>query len=238
MLNEAANSNEETSSVAASETEVREVIDSIRRAFASAERREEPYRHWLLSEVLPPHTLTRIAELPFRPIEEKNTDGTRESKNAYRNYFGHQERQKFTVADAVARAFQSDEVTETIEKGCDVSLDNSYLRIEYAQDTDGFWLVPHTDIGVKLFTMLLYLSDDPRHADLGTDIYADRQTHWGRSPFAPNLAMIFVPSDNTWHGFEPRPIAGVRRSLIINYVKPEWRAREQLAFPEAPIRTA
>jgi hypothetical protein len=27
----------------------------------------------------------------------------------------------------------------------------------------------------------------------------------------------------------------VRTSLIINYVTNEWRAREQLAFPEAPI---
>jgi hypothetical protein len=27
----------------------------------------------------------------------------------------------------------------------------------------------------------------------------------------------------------------VRTSLIINYVTDEWRAREQLAFPEAPI---
>jgi hypothetical protein len=54
-------------------------------------------------------------------------------------------------------------------------------------------------------------------------------------PFASNGAMIFVPSNNTYHGFERRPIKGVRTSLIINYVTNEWRAREQLAFPEAPI---
>jgi hypothetical protein len=47
--------------------------------------------------------------------------------------------------------------------------------------------------------------------------------------------MIFVPSKGTWHGFERRPIQGVRRSLIVNYVTNEWRAREQLAFPEAPV---
>ena len=48
-------------------------------------------------------------------------------------------------------------------------------------------------------------------------------------------AMVFVPSGNTYHGFEARRIEGVRTSLIINYVTNEWRAREQLAFPEAPI---
>jgi hypothetical protein len=57
----------------------------------------------------------------------------------------------------------------------------------------------------------------------------------GRSPFASNAAMVFVPSDITFHGFEPRKIEGVRKSVIINYVTNEWRAREQLAFPHEPI---
>ena len=41
--------------------------------------------------------------------------------------------------------------------------------------------------------------------------------------------MIFVPADNTFHGFEKRQIQGVRTSLIINYVTNDWRAREQLS---------
>jgi hypothetical protein len=39
---------------------------------------------------------------------------------------------------------------------------------------------------------------------------------------------------DTWHGFRPRDIRGVRRSLIVNYVVPEWRARHELAFPSVP----
>jgi hypothetical protein len=27
----------------------------------------------------------------------------------------------------------------------------------------------------------------------------------------------------------------IRKSLIVNYVSPEWRAREQLAYPDAPV---
>jgi hypothetical protein len=114
-------------------------------------------------------------------------------------------------------------------------LRGTYLRIEFAQDTDGFWLEPHTDLGVKLFTMLLYVSKDESHSDLGTDIYDQDKQHVGRSPFAPNISLIFIPSDMTYHGFEARPIEGVRKSVIINYVSDEWRAREQLAFPDAPI---
>jgi hypothetical protein len=47
--------------------------------------------------------------------------------------------------------------------------------------------------------------------------------------------MIFVPSAITYHGFERRKISGVRKSLVINYVTNEWRAREQLAYPGQPV---
>ncbi len=50
--------------------------------------------------------------------------------------------------------------------------------------------------------------------------------------------MIFVPGPNTWHGFDRRPIDGVRRLLEINYVRPNWRERDQLAFPDRPIALA
>ena len=126
-------------------------------------------------------------------------------------------------------------MTSHIEKVFGTDLEGTYLRIEFAQDIDGFWLEPHSDLGVKVFTMLLYLSKDPSHQDLGTDIYDANKKRVGRSPFTPNAAMIFVPADNTFHGFEKRPIKGVRTSLIINYVTNEWRAREQLAFPDQPI---
>jgi hypothetical protein len=57
----------------------------------------------------------------------------------------------------------------------------------------------------------------------------------GRSPFVFNTAFIFIPGTDTYHGFEPRRIEGVRKSVIINYVTSEWRAREQLANPQQPL---
>ena len=139
------------------------------------------------------------------------------------------------VVDAVATAFQDRKLTTAVEQTFGTKLSGSSLRIEYAQDVDGFWLEPHTDLGVKLFTLLIYLSADASHADLGTDIYDTEKKHVARSPFAQNAAMVFVPSNITFHGFEKRPIQGVRKSVIINYVTNEWRAREQLAFPASPI---
>ncbi len=126
-------------------------------------------------------------------------------------------------------------MTDRIASHFGSKLAGTYLRVEYGQDTDGFWLEPHTDLGVKMFTMLLYMSKDAQHRSLGTDIYDRDKKHVGSSPFAPNAAMVFVPSDITYHGFEARKIDGVRKSVIINYVTNEWRAREQLAFPDKPI---
>ena len=173
--------------------------------------------------------------LPFDAPSLDGVSGKRELHNNTRKYFDVENRERFPVCEAIAQAFQDKRVTSHIEKAFGTDLKGTYLRIEFAQDIDGFWLEPHTDLGVKTFTMLLYLSQDPSHHDLGTDIYDGDKRHFGRSAFTPNGAMVFIPGNNTYHGFEKRPIKGVRTSLIINYVTNEWRAREQLSFPEAPI---
>ena len=42
-------------------------------------------------------------------------------------------------------------------------LGNSYLRIDFAQDVDGFWLEPHPDNGGR-HRLATYMSKDPAHA--------------------------------------------------------------------------
>ena len=140
----------------------------------------------------------------------------------------------YPVCRNLADAFHHPATVAMVEDVTGARLDGCCLRIEYAQDTDGFWLQPHTDLGVKKFTLLYYLG--PKGVlDLGTDVYADADTWSHRAPFEPGGALAFVPSDSTWHGFERRPIPVVRKSLIINYVTEEWRAREQLAYPDRPV---
>lgn len=212
-----------------------DVVQAFSQSVAAGERSDQPYPHWVLRACLPADTIEDILALPFPAPSLEGVSGKRELHNKTRKYFDAENRTAYPVCEAVAEAFQDKRVTGLIEKTFDTNLDGTYLRIEFAQDTDGFWLEPHSDLGVKSFTMLLYLSTDPSHSDLGTDIYDGDKNHVGRSPFESNAAMIFVPADNTFHGFEKRPIKGVRVSLIINYVTDEWRAREQLAFPEAPI---
>ncbi len=211
------------------------VIGSLIHSFERAERRERPYRHWFLKGCLPDAFADAITTLPFPPPTLAGVSGKRELHNATRKYFDVENREHFPAVDAFAQAFQSPVVTDRIERTFGTKLGGTYLRLEYAQDTGGFWLEPHTDLGVKVFTMLLYLSKDDAHRDLGTDIYDVEKRHVGRSPFNPNGAMVFVPSSTTFHGFESRTIEGVRKSIIINYVTQDWRAREQLSFPDQQI---
>jgi len=212
-----------------------DVVRTFQHCVDTAKRSEQPYRHWTLKGCLPCDSVEDIVALPFEAPSLDGVSGKRELHNKTRKYFDVENRRRFPVCEAVAQAFQDRRVTSHIERAFSTDLKGTYLRIEFAQDVDGFWLEPHTDLGVKVFTMLLYLSKDESHRYLGTDIYDGEKRHVARSPFAPNAAMVFVPGSNTYHGFEKRPIEGVRTSLIINFVTNEWRAREQLSFPDAPI---
>lgn len=211
------------------------IVGSMLASIESSKGASEPYKHWFLDACLPSDAAEAILGLPFAAPELGGISGKRELHNATRTYFDQQNMAAIPVCRAFNEAFQDKRLTDRIQSYFGTGLAGSYLRVEYAQDTGGFWLEPHTDLGVKLFTMLLYMSRDPAHADLGTDIYDGEKRHVGRSPFASNTAFVFVPSNTTFHGFEPRTITGIRKSIIINYVTDEWRAREQLAFPEQPI---
>jgi hypothetical protein len=199
-----------------------------------AERQERPYRHWLLTEVLPTDVAQALDALPFEAPALDGVSGSREIHNNTRRYIDRHAIETYPVCQAVAEAFQDPRTVAAVEQATGAQLDGCCLRIEYAQDTDGFWLQPHTDLGVKKFTLLYYLSPESQD-DLGTDIYADAKTWSHRAPFTPGAALAFVPSDNTWHGFEARRIPVVRKSLIVNYVTADWRAREQLAYPDTPV---
>lgn len=214
------------------------VTQTLLSSFAAAHGADKPYKHWFLENCLSPKAVDAAIDLPFPAPALGGISGRREVHNATRKYFDVENRGRFPIAAALSEALQSETVTRAVEKTFGAKLDGTYLRIEYAQDTNEFWLEPHTDLGVKAFTFLLYLSRDPSHANLGTDIYDTAKKHVGRSPFLPGGGLIFVPSTITFHGFEPRKIQGIRKSIIVNYVTNEWKAREQLAFPDRPIRHA
>lgn len=201
----------------------------------TSQKEKEPYTHWLLSDIFDESDVDALLNLPFAVPRMDYSVGKRDANNDKRGYFDVERRHQYPVCGAVSDMLQSPEVVGAIEKTCGVDLEGTYLRVEYAQDSPGFWLAPHTDIGVKKFTMLIYLSRDEDAVNWGTSIYKDAQTIWGTAPSLSNHALIFIPADNTWHGYEKRPMAGLRKSLIVNYVTDEWRARHELAFPDRRV---
>ena len=213
------------------------VKTSLMASFAAGRRCEEPYRHFLVSEVFPLDVARSLWGLPFSPVGVEGVSGKRELHNPTRRYFDAETCLRFATCRAVGDAFQSSEVVRSIESLTGAALDGGYVRLEYAQDLDGSWLQPHTDLGVKTFTMLIYLAPEPGQEDLGTDIYRDAATWAKRTGFVDNTALVFIPADNTWHGLERRPIAGVRKTIIMNYVTDDWRERGQLAYPSTPVRS-
>jgi hypothetical protein len=217
------------------QSDAEEIADHFLSALDAAAARTRPYRHWLLDGALPLDAAQGIADLPFAPPVIGDTEGRRETHNSTRRFFSAENRRAFAVCDDVAAVFQSKAVAGRLKAETGANLCGSFLRIEYCQDTDGFWLEPHTDIGAKLFTMLIYLSDRDEAEGWGTDIYDGEKRHLGSAPGGFNKGVIFVPGADTWHGVEKRTFSGVRKSIIVNYVKPEWRSRHELAYPDRPI---
>lgn len=212
-----------------------EVADQFIGSVRRAQREEQPYRHWRLAEVFPERLCTGILTLPIAPPVLGRTDGTRASYNSQRTFITPALCAKFPACAVLAEALQQAAVARVMAETCGIRVAGSFLRMEYMQDLDGAWLEPHRDIPEKLFSMVVYLFTGPDAKDWGTDIY-DAERRWvGRSAGTFNSGVIFVPGPATWHGFDPRPIVGVRRLMEINYVDPSWRDREQLTFPDRPI---
>jgi len=214
---------------------VAQIADRFITAVTTAERADWPFRHWKLRDVFPVDLCTAVLVLPIAPPILGRTDGTRASYNKQRTFITPALQAKFPVWAALTDALQRPDVARTMAETCDIDVRGSYLRMEYMQDLDGSWLEPHRDIPEKLFSMVVYLFTGPDAKDWGTDIY-DAEKRWvARSPGTFNSGVIFVPGPATWHGFNPRPIVGVRRLMEINYVRSDWRDREQLAAPERPL---
>jgi hypothetical protein len=218
------------------DADLRPLLDSLTQSLGAKPPAATPYRHWHLEQMLPDATAKALAALPFQAPDLHGVSGKRELHNDSRQYFDAANNARYPVCGELARFFQAPETVRALQDATGADLTDTNVRIEYALDTDCFWLQPHTDLGVKKITILYYLPDGPDQESLGTDLYADVDTWAARTPFKWNTALVFVPSDHTFHGFERRDIPRVRRSVIINYVTQAWVARDQLAFPQTPVR--
>ncbi|GBQ25614.1 hypothetical protein AA12717_2109 [Gluconacetobacter sacchari DSM 12717] len=195
-----------------------------------ARARRWPFAHWLLDDVLPPAACAALVGWdPGAASHGGDTGGRRDARNGRRVFVTPRARRD-PALDLLARMFDAAEARDAIAARCGARLAGTALRLELCLDTDGFWLEPHTDIGAKALTLLVALSSGPGAADWGTDLMTADGMPVARASGAFNSGLMFVPGAASWHGFVRRPIRGVRRSLIVNFVSAEWRATGELAF--------
>lgn len=122
----------------------------------------------------------------------------------------------------------SENFYKDVEEYIGVNLRGSCLRAEVVCDIDGFFQVPHLDTTDKRITWLTYLGSVAENGDVGTDIYSDSNTFYKRAPWGFNNGLIFLPSNQSWHGFsKDNRIKGNRKVLIINYVD-DWNDVHEL----------
>ncbi len=203
----------------------------------NSERHAKPWRHWLLDDLYPADLVAELDSLPFAPPTGVLHEGRREVNNSVRVFFDAATQAEHSCTAKLVDAMLDPRVLTAIEHECDIDLGNSLLRMEYCMDVGDFWLEAHTDIAVKKFTMLLYLSTGPGSDNCGTDVLAVDEPHAlvGEAPFGFNKGTLFIPGKDTWHGFHKRKIVGVRKSIIINYVTNDWRARHELTS-DRPVK--
>lgn len=214
---------------------VQQTIECIKKAMLAKTNKSHPYPHAIVRDLFPLEILKGLQNVALPHFQYSKGYGARNLYNKHRHYMNQENNRRYDCFNTVSLAFQNRVTVSALESCFDMDLSGSSLRIEFTQDTDGFWLEPHTDIGAKIFTLLIYISDGPGHDQLGTDIYESPDKPVGATCALPNYAFAFVPSDKTWHGFEKRPIQGVRKTVIVNYVTPDWRQRDELAFPDQAV---
>ena len=155
------------------------VADAFAASVARRATFEAPYRHYLLEDLFPADVADALADLPFAAPDARRRLRPARAAQRLAQLFrcggdGALSRHAGGRGGAAVAA-----IVRLIAESFAAPIDDTFLRLEYAQDVDGFWLEPHTDLGVKKFTCLIYLSDGPGHEKLGTDIYWSRERHFG-----------------------------------------------------------
>lgn len=220
---------------------------------------DRPFRHHIVVDAIPPDLQAGLRALSIAP---RAMTGARADNNATRVYFSPPFRAANPAADRLARAFQDKRVVGAAIAACGALLRSSYLLIELACDSGPCELRPHRDLGVKRFTALFYLNDDPVLKNAGTDLYTPKtqripdirdavargvdpardcfEETTVRPPHGARFGYFFTPSDVSWHGFDRRSLDAVRKTIIVNYVGPTpsgetYRSVQNLAFPDEPV---
>lgn len=197
----------------------------------TTQQHEFPYRHWLVDQPLDDVVLAEMVKTPI-PDGRRAYDGTRAADNGgegvdgkLRCYIEKSNVEEFPAIGRLIEELTDPETIRWFEHALRRDLSGAYLRVEVIADREGFWLKPHKDIKEKLMSMLAYANPYGESENIGTDIYDSNLNIVKTVPYRHNIAYLFAPGDDTWHGLEKKEIKRERRSMLINYVTfpTDWR---------------
>lgn len=207
------------------------VSQCLSNSITNAKKETYPFDHWEVKGLLEESIRVKMLDIELPAPVNFKYDGTRagdakdrskESIPPKRLFIGKEEIKKYPYFKELKDALLSRAFLDLVKSKFSLDTKGLYLRLEYINDFDGFYLHPHKDIGEKKLTLLLYLNNGPEY--MGTDFYDNDIKLVKTIKFGANRGYAFIPGSDTWHGLEKKPISGRRVSLLINYVsfKTDW----------------
>ena len=187
---------------------------------------DKPWKHFILDDVFSKEDYQILKDFPRLDSGYENITGFRDAidNRVYLNdKFVHDNPQFKNILRTLNN-------TDIFEKIFDVKLSRCSLRPELIDDRYPFFHEVHCDHPDKVLTLLIYIDKDDEQ-NLASDLYIDENTHHTKLKWKNNggIGWTIEPNDNKWHGFKPMKYDGVRRILIVNWVKDEvWNDKSQL----------
>ena len=187
---------------------------------------DKPWKHFILDDVFSKEDYQILKNFPRLDSGYENITGFRDAidNRVYLNDIFVNDNPQFKN---ILRTLNN---TDIFEKIFDVKLSRCSLRPELIDDRYPFFHEVHCDHPDKVLTLLIYIDKDDEQ-NLASDLYIDENTHHTKLKWKNNggIGWTIEPNDNKWHGFKPMKYDGVRRILIVNWVKDEvWNDKSQL----------
>ena len=187
---------------------------------------DKPWKHFIIDDVFSKEDYQILKDFPRLDSGYENITGFRDAidNRVYLNDKFVNDNPQFKN---ILRTLNN---TDVFEKIFDVKLSRCSLRPELIDDRYPFFHEVHCDHPDKVLTLLIYIDKDDEQ-NLASDLYVDENTHHTKLKWKNNggIGWTIEPNDNKWHGFKPMKYRGVRRILIVNWVKDEvWNDKSQL----------
>ena len=208
-------------------------------SLSKATKQTTPWEYYTIGQVL---TQAQVAEIRGASIKRDGVlhDGTRsgykegveKQNHKLREYITAQNYHQYPELTKFINELRSLPIRKLIANmvGNENDFENSFVRLEVLNDTEGFWLKPHCDIPEKLISSLIYVNETAENVSLGTDLYDENLELKHTVPFWHNFGYIFH-GPNKWHGMEEgKQIQVERRGIQLNYVtfQTDWPVFEEL----------